>query len=131
MGLILGTLLGAVAGGAVGCVLEWDAVLKAYRGMPTLWHDCGPYLFIAVWMGAVIGFCSRFRRETFGGSFLAVAAGMAAGFFALSVHRLVFGRPFAVPAGFASYPLIFQLLLVLGGGIAAGMWRFGVDRLID
>ena len=128
-GALLGTLAGAAAGAAVGWVLAWDRV-SLYGDLATCWRNCGPHVFIPLWMGTIIGFFARFERDTFFGHVLTAAAGIGAGILAPAVFLRVFGSPYPV-SGFAAAPNVLPLLLLFCGGLAAFLWRFTVDRLID
>jgi hypothetical protein len=126
---VVGTLAGAVAGGAVGWVLAWDQVFLA-GDLRTFWHACGPHLFIPLWMGALIGFACRIDRDSLFGFLLALAAGMAAGLFAPLAYWRMFGRPYA-SSGFAATPNALPMLLMICGGVAAAVWRATFDKWID
>ncbi|MBI5239301.1 MAG: hypothetical protein HY926_02425 [Elusimicrobia bacterium] len=128
-GAMLGTLAGAVAGTGVGWVLAWNRI-SLYGDLATCWRNCGPHVFIPLWMGTVIGFAARLERDSFFGHILTAAAGVGAGLLAPAAFMHVFGRPYPV-SGFAAMPNVLPLLLLFCGGLAAFLWRFTVDRLID
>jgi hypothetical protein len=128
-GAVVGTLSGSVVGGGVGWVLAWDKVALG-GDLATCWRNCGPHIFIPLWMGTVIGFAARIERDSISGYFLTAAAGMGAGVLAPTAYRCVFGRPYPL-AGFAAAPNVFPLLLLFCGSVAAFFWRFTFDRFID
>ncbi|MBI4057559.1 MAG: hypothetical protein HY399_08450 [Elusimicrobia bacterium] len=127
--VILGTILGGIGGGFVGYIMVPDIVAKAYHGVPTIWHDLGPLLFIPVWIGAMIGFGSKVFNIPFMGTLLTVAAGMLAGFLAPTLHEQFFGQgPF--PTGFLGYPRIYQFLLIFLGGVGGAFWHATIGKFI-
>jgi hypothetical protein len=125
----VGTLAGAMAGGALGWVLAWDKVFLGGDFL-TFWRACGPHLFIPLWMGTVIGFASRIDRDSILGYLLTAIAGMAAGVLAPTAYGRMFGTPYPA-SGFTATPHVLPLLLLLCGGVAAVGWRATFDKLID
>ncbi|MFA6028967.1 MAG: hypothetical protein WC969_03835 [Elusimicrobiota bacterium] len=129
--IFVGTLAGASAGALAGAALAWGPMAASFVAWPSVWRDCGPHLFIPLWMGAVIGFAAPLWKGSFSGVFLTLAAGMGAGLTATSAYEAAFGKAYVLPSGFASYAGIFPMLLLFCGGAAAAVWTFSVARLLD
>ncbi|MBI4052124.1 MAG: hypothetical protein HY400_06435 [Elusimicrobia bacterium] len=123
------TLLGGLAGGVIGFLIAPEAIRKAYQGFSTIGRDLGPFLFIPVWMGGVVGFCSQLIRVPLLGMLLTVVVGMLAGFSAPYLHQEFFGRtPFH--AGFLAYPMLYQFLLVFFGAIGGVVWYHVTGKML-
>ncbi len=127
--VVIGAVSGALAGLAAGCLISWNQVSAAFTGWRTFWPDCGPQLFIPLWLGTVIGLISRMERESFSGIFITILSGMAAGFAAPTLFWLVFGRNLQLHFGFIAIRIGPQIIISAAGGAAGFFWHMGVNRI--
>jgi uncharacterized membrane protein YeaQ/YmgE (transglycosylase-associated protein family) len=131
---ILQVLVGALSGATVGClaacVFSLDELLRAYTGWRTFWPDCGPHLFIPFWLGAVIGLVARVERDSSSGFLTTLLCGIAAGFAAPWLFFLAFGKTLHISFGFVAIAYAEQIVLAVGGGVAALFWYFSVNKIL-
>ena len=127
--MIIGGVSGAIAGCNAGCVFAWDDVSRAYTGWRTVWPDCGPHLFIPLWIGMIIGLVARMERGSSSGFFTTLLSGAAAGFAAPILFTFVFGKTLHISFGFVSVAYAEEIVLSLGGGAAALFWYFGANKI--
>ena len=126
--VIIGAGSGALAGGAAGCLFAWSWVSGAYTGWRTFWPDCGPHIFIPLWVGTVIGLVARMERDSAYGVFSTIISGAAAGFITPALFWLVFGRNLHFSFGFLSVPMAREIIISAGGGAAGFFWHLGVNK---
>ena len=115
-----GLAAGALTGLVVGCVMKWSILSAAYTGLNTCWQDCGPFIFVPLWIGAVIGLVSMLERGTITGLLLTAASGGVAGFLAATVFYYIFGKHFRF--------YFANLIHGLCGVVAAFIWNFLQNR---
>jgi hypothetical protein len=128
--LVLSTVLGAAFGLAAGAAISWPAVGGSFQRWSGVWRDCGPHVFVALEMGAAIGFSAALLPGV-AGSVLTLAAGAASGYLAPVLYARAFGEAMPPGTGFFAVPMVFQALLAFCGGSLALLWRFGVARMLD
>ena len=129
MDVIIGAGSGSLAGLAAGCLISWNQVSAAFTGWRTIWPDCGPHLFIPLWLGTVIGLVSRMERDSVSGIFTTIVSGMVAGFAAPTFFWLVFGKNLQLQFGFIAIHIGPQIFLSAAGGAAGFFWHMGVNRI--
>lgn len=133
MGMIIvplkGMLYGAISGGLVGCVLAWSSVARSFTRLGTFWPDCGPHIFVPLWLGAVVGLVSRLGRESFSWLMVVIVSGVCAGLLVPAAFEYSFGRAFNIGTGFMGISYAQEIVLGSGGVIAAVFWYFGINKL--
>ena len=127
--MIGGLAAGTLAGILIGCASSWNDVYGAYTGWRTCWQDCGPYIFVPVWIGAVVGLVAMVERDSVSGAAITVFSGGLAGFFASTIFWYVFGMHLRMYLGSVSVPHVINLIYAVGGSAAAFLWYFGINRL--
>lgn len=127
--ILIGAVSGAIAGCIAACAFSLDDMLRAFTGWPTFWPDCGPYLFITLWIGTVIGLVARVERDSSSGFLTTLLSGIAAGFATPTLFYLVFGK--ALHIAFASISIAYaeQIILAICGGTVAMFWYFGANKI--
>ena len=128
--VLIGASSGALAGCIAACAFSLDDMLRAFTGWRTFWPDCGPHLFITLWIGTVIGLVARVERDSSSGFLTTLLSGIAAGFATPTLFFLVFGKTLRISFGFISIAYAEEIILAIGGGIAAIFWYFGVNKVL-
>jgi len=127
--ILIGALSGALAGCITACAFSLNELLRAYTGWRTFWPDCGPLLFIPLWIGTVIGLVARVERDSASGFLTTLLCGSAAGFATPWLFYLAFGKTLHISFGFISIAYAEQIILAVGGGIAALFWYYSVNKI--
>ncbi|MFA6433194.1 MAG: hypothetical protein WCW52_00715 [Elusimicrobiales bacterium] len=128
--VILGAASGASAGLAAGCLYSWPEVSHSYTGLRTVWPDCGPYIFIPLWIGTVIGLVARMERNSSFGALATILCGATAGIITPTMFWLSFGLKLYFYFGFLSIPIMREIILGAGGGMAGFFWYMGISRVL-
>ena len=128
--ILIGAVSGAIAGCIAACAFSLDDMLRAFTGWGAFWPDCGPHLFITLWIGTVIGLVARVERNSSSGFLATLLSGIAAGFAPPTLFYLVFGKALRISFGFISIAYAEEIILAIGGGIAAMFWYFGVNKVL-
>lgn len=123
-GLVAGLLVGLL----VGCALSWGQVSVAFHGWPTCWQDCGPFVFVPVWIGGVIGMASTLEHGSLTGLLITMCLGAAAGFFAALAFFYVFDKNLSFYFLSLKVPYIVNLTNAIAGGLAGAVWHFLYTR---
>lgn len=126
--MMIGAISGAAAGLLAACAFSWNAIAGSYTVLGTFWADCGPHIFIPIWMGAVIGLAARLSGDSVSGFVITLVAGIAAGFLAPGLFTAVFGQVLRVSFGFIRIAYASEMVLALFGAIAAIFWYWGVNK---
>jgi len=129
LGALTGALSGAVAGCAAGLAYSWGDVSGAFTGWRTVWSDCGPHLFIPLWIGTVIGLVARTERDSSSGFVMTMLCGAAAGFSTPMLFSLLFHKTLHISFGFISIAYAEEIVLAATGGTAALFWYFGANKI--
>lgn len=130
LNIIAGAVLGGASGVVVGCIFAWGSVSRSYTGPLTFWTDCGPHIFLPVWLGAVVGLAAKLADDSFTGLAVVAAAGVCAGLLVPTVYQYVFYRPFTLSVAFLGIPYAREMVLGGAGAIAAFFWYFSGNKLI-
>ena len=127
--ILIGALSGAIAGCLVAGAFSLDEMLRAYTGWRTFWPDCGPHLFLPLWIGTVVGLVARVERHSSSGFVMTLLSGMAAGFATPALFFLAFGKALHISFGFVSISYVAEIVLAVCGGTAASFWYFGANKI--
>lgn len=125
----MGAGFGALVGGSLGCLYSWKQVYDAYTGWRNFWPDCGPHIFIPLWIGTVIGLVARMERDSTTGAFATILSGMIAGLITPTLFWLVFGLHLRLSFGFMPIPMARDLIISIFGGMAGLFWFLGINKL--
>jgi uncharacterized membrane protein YeaQ/YmgE (transglycosylase-associated protein family) len=125
---VTGAVSGALAGGALGCFVSWTLVSAAYTGWRTFWPDCGPHIFIPLWIGTVIGLVAGVDRDSPSGAVTTIIAGAVAGFVTPTIFWMAFGQNLHFHFGFLALPILRGIIIGICGGAAGLFWYMGINR---
>ena len=127
---IAGAVAGAASGAVVGCAVAWEPVSRSYTGPAAFWTNCGPHIFVPVWLGAVVGLASKLADDSFSGMAVVAFAGVGAGLLVPTAYQYMFCRPFTMSVAFMGIPYAKEIVLGGAGAIAAFFWYFSGNKLL-
>ncbi|MCX5784178.1 MAG: hypothetical protein NTX59_00660 [Elusimicrobia bacterium] len=129
--ILAGAAAGAASGAVVGCAVAWEAVSRSYTGPAAFWTNCGPHIFVPVWLGAAVGLVSKLADDSFFGMAVVAFAGICAGLLVPTVYQYMFYRPFTMSVAFMGIPYAREIVLGGAGAIAAFFWYFSGNKLLS
>jgi hypothetical protein len=127
---IKGLLYGIIGGGLLGCVFAWGSVARSFTSLRTFWPDCGPHIFVPLWLCSVAGLISKLGDESFFWLIILMLSGVCAGLMVPAAYQHAFGQPFRMGTGFMGIPYAQEIVLSGGGVAASFFWYFGVNKIL-